>query len=148
MRKHRRKNVAYVGFMDLEKAYDRVNREALWQGLRMNGVGGKLLNGIKSAYVGSLACVTVKVCESDCFRVDSGVRHVCIMFPWLFNVYMDELMELKMGMGRRGVKFQDEGRERRLAGLLYADDLVLCDESKEYLKPIVGRFTECVGEEV
>ena len=33
----------YVGFMDLEKAYDRVNREALWQVLRMY-VGGKLLN--------------------------------------------------------------------------------------------------------
>ena len=49
-----------MGFMDLEKAYDRVNREALWQVLRMNGVGGKLLNGIKSIYVSSLACVRVK----------------------------------------------------------------------------------------
>ena len=38
----------YVGLMDLEKAYDRVNREALWQVLRMYDVGGKLLNGIKS----------------------------------------------------------------------------------------------------
>ena len=28
-----------VGFIDLEKAYDRVNREALWQVLRMCGVG-------------------------------------------------------------------------------------------------------------
>ena len=41
----------YVGFMELEKAYDRVNREALWQVLRMCDVGGKLLNGIKSIYV-------------------------------------------------------------------------------------------------
>ena len=45
---HRRKNVVYVGFMDLEKVYDRVNREALWQVLRMYDVIGKLLNGIKS----------------------------------------------------------------------------------------------------
>ena len=50
----------YVGFMDLEKAYDRVNREALWQVLRMYDVGGKVLNGVKSRYVNSLACVGVK----------------------------------------------------------------------------------------
>ena len=41
--------------------------------------------------------------ESECFRIDSGVRQVCIMFSWLFNVYMDAVMkEVKMGMGRRG----------------------------------------------
>ena len=39
----------YVGFKGLEKAYDRVNREALWQVLRMHDVGSKLLSGIKSA---------------------------------------------------------------------------------------------------
>ena len=50
MKKHRRKNVVYVGFMDLEKAYDMVNREALWQILRIYDVGGKLLNGIKSVF--------------------------------------------------------------------------------------------------
>ena len=40
----------YVGLKDLEKAYDRVNREALWQVLRMYDVEGKLLGGIKSMY--------------------------------------------------------------------------------------------------
>ena len=44
-----------------EKAYDKVNREALWQMLRMYDVGGKLLNEIKSIYVNSLACIRVKV---------------------------------------------------------------------------------------
>ena len=48
-----RKNVVYVGFIDLEKVYDRVNRKGLWQVLRMHDVGGKLLSGIKSIYVDS-----------------------------------------------------------------------------------------------
>ena len=69
----------YVGFMNLEKAYDRVNREALWEVLRVYDVDSKLLNGIKGVYVNSLGCVTVKGCESECFRIDSGVRWVCIM---------------------------------------------------------------------
>ena len=46
--------------MYLEKAYHRVNREALWQVLRMYDVGGKLLNCIKSVLVNRLACVRVK----------------------------------------------------------------------------------------
>ena len=46
----------YVGFMDLWKAYDRDNREALWQVMRMYDAGGKLLKNIKSMYVNSLAC--------------------------------------------------------------------------------------------
>ena len=43
MRKHERKNIVDVGFTDLEKAYDRVNREALWQVLRMYDAVVKLL---------------------------------------------------------------------------------------------------------
>ena len=34
-----KKNALYVGFMDLEKPYDRVKREALWQALRIYDVG-------------------------------------------------------------------------------------------------------------
>ena len=53
-----------MGFMDLEKGYDRVNRESLWQVLRMHDVVSKLLNGMKSMYFNSLACVRVKGGES------------------------------------------------------------------------------------
>ncbi len=40
----------YAAFMDLEKAYDRVDREALWSVLRIYGVGGQLLKGIQAFY--------------------------------------------------------------------------------------------------
>ena len=46
-----------MGFIVLEKAYNRVNREALWQVLRMYDVGGKLSGRFKSISVGNLACV-------------------------------------------------------------------------------------------
>ncbi len=38
----------YVAFMDLEKAYNRVNREALWSVLRIYDVGRQLLKGIQA----------------------------------------------------------------------------------------------------
>ena len=49
---------------------------------------GKLLNGVKSMYINNLACVRVKGGESECFRIDSGVRRGCIISPWFFNVYI------------------------------------------------------------
>ena len=44
-----------MGFMNLEKAYDRVNKEAQFQVLRMYYTGDQLLSGINSMYVNSLA---------------------------------------------------------------------------------------------
>ena len=109
----------------------------------MYDVGGKLLNGIKSIYVNNLACVRVKGSESKCFRIYGGVRQVCIMSLWLFNVYMDAVMnEVTMGMGKREVRFQEQGREGRLPGLLYVDDLVLCGESEKNLRARARRFVE------
>ena len=65
------------------------------------------------------------------------------MSSWLFNVNMDAVMKkVKMGIGRRGVRFQEERRKWRLPDLLYADDLVLWGESEEDLRAIVGWFVE------
>ena len=36
----------YMGFIDLEKTYYRVNMEALWQVLKMYDMVGKILSGI------------------------------------------------------------------------------------------------------
>ena len=54
----------YVGFIDLGNAYDRVNREALCQLLRMYDVLVKVLSGIKSSYVDRSAFVRVKFGKS------------------------------------------------------------------------------------
>ncbi len=40
------KNVFWA-FMDLEKACDRIDREGLWNVLRLYGLGGRLLKGVQ-----------------------------------------------------------------------------------------------------
>ncbi len=49
----------FAAFMDLEKAYDRVDRKGLWEALRVYGVGGKLLEGVRSFYETASASVRV-----------------------------------------------------------------------------------------
>lgn len=47
MGKDRKLHAAYV---DLEKAYDRADRKSLCNVLRIHGVGGKVLDGIRLSY--------------------------------------------------------------------------------------------------
>src|SRR5678815_3270400 len=97
--------------MDLQQAYDRINREDLWQVLVIYDVGGKLLNGIKSMYGDSEACVRINRVESDWFNINSRVRLGCVMSPWLSNLYMDGAMkELEMGVAGDVVRMMENGR--------------------------------------
>ena len=52
-----------LGFIDLQQAYDRINREALWQVLMIYGVSGRLWNGIKSMHVNSEASLRINGVE-------------------------------------------------------------------------------------
>ena len=71
----------YLAFLDLEKAYDRADREAMWNVLRLYGVGGKLLKAVKSSYVRNKACVRVGNEMNDWFPVSVGLRPGSVMLP-------------------------------------------------------------------
>ena len=47
-----------------------------------------------------------------------------------------------MRMRSRRVRSLEDGREWRLPGLLYEDDLIFCGESEEDLRAMVKRFVE------
>ncbi len=50
---------AYVAFIDFEKAYDRIEWTAMWDVLKVYGVGGSLMNGVKAFYKDAKAHVKV-----------------------------------------------------------------------------------------
>ncbi len=68
----------YAAFMDLEKAYDRINWLALWEVLKIYGVGGKLLSAIKSFYEEASACVKISGETSE----HSEMRHSAGICSW------------------------------------------------------------------
>ena len=61
-------------FMDIEKAYDRVDREALWKVLCKYGVRGKLLDAVRGFYVNNRVCVRVDGVKGRKFEVKVGLR--------------------------------------------------------------------------
>ena len=60
VKNHEKKQMVYVYFRGLEKAYNMVRKEVVGLVLTMQDVGGKLFNNIKSIYVTGLDSVRVK----------------------------------------------------------------------------------------
>ncbi len=60
--------------MDLEKAYDRVDRKVLWYVLNIYDVGGQLMEQIKAFYRVVRTCMKVNVGFSGGFALGAGVR--------------------------------------------------------------------------
>ncbi len=95
----------FAAFMDLKKTYDRVDRKGLWGTLRVYGVGGQLLKGIRSFYENASASVWVNGELSESFNIEVGVRQGCVMSPWLFNIYMDGcIREMKVRVWDLGAR--------------------------------------------
>ena len=65
----------FCAFMDLEKAYDTIDRHGMWQMLRVFGVVEKLLKAVQSFYIDSSVCVIVGPDVSGWFPVNVGLRH-------------------------------------------------------------------------
>ena len=132
-----------VAYMDLEKAYDRIDRNAMWRVLGVYGINGKLLRAIQSLYSESEACVRICRREGDWFRVKVGLRQGCVMSPWLFNLFMDGVMkEVREKAGEIGACLWDTKRncEWNVEWLVFADDTVLVGDSEEKLERLVEVF--------
>ena len=133
----------YVAYINLEKAFDRVDREAMWRVLGMYGINGQLLKAMQNLYEKSEACVRVCREEGEWFEVGVDLRQGCVMSPWLFNLFMDAVMkEVREKAGDVGVTLWDEKRnvEWKVDWLMFADDTVLLGDSEEKLERLVQEF--------
>ena len=119
----------FMAFIDLEKAYDRVNRVKLWEALKQAQVGEGLVRAIQSLYVECEVRVKVGEKHSEWFEVEQGVRHAQGCTPWLFNVFSDFIVKEASEGFKEGVRL---GKEN-IDFLLFADDMVLAADSEESL---------------
>ena len=75
--------------IDLRKAFDSLNRDALWRILGLCVVPPKLINLISELYCGTKSAVRCGGTISDLFSVVTGVRQGCVLARTLFSTFMD-----------------------------------------------------------
>ena len=139
-------------FIDLQKAYNTIDRTLLWQVLTRIGVPPQIIAVIRQFHDGMRACVRPDdgVC-SDWFEVEQGLRQGCVLSPLLFSIFfaavlnlvlqrfseepaiLAELVHLKEPSTSIGPEPATDYVRRAVWGMLYADDACIVSRSSQGL---------------
>ena len=158
----RRRIPLYMCFVDLQKAYDSVDRELLWKVLARAGVPEEMIAVIRQFHDGMQAQVRMHDGElSDWFEVMQGLRQACVLSPLLFNIFfaaatvlvrfseddtiLKHLVYLEEEAGV-GAGTPLERARRAVWGMVYADDAGVVSRSQEGLTRMMTTIVEVFGE--
>ncbi|KAG7304556.1 hypothetical protein JYU34_011506 [Plutella xylostella] len=146
----------YMAFVDLNKAFDTVSREGLYEVLSKIGCPPKLLSIIRSFHDTMNGSVIFDGEKSEPFAVNRGVRQGCVLAPTLFGIFFSALLLTAFENCDVGVHLhtRKDGRLFNISllkskrkrqdliarELLYADDAALVANSESELQELVTRF--------
>ena len=148
----------YSVFIDLTKAFDTVNREALWKVLERLGCPPKFIQIIKLFHTGMNGQVLAGGETTEEFEISNGVKQGCVLAPVLFNIFFTSMLSHACKDLDKGVylKYRLDGSLfdlRRLSAktktsldllqeALFADDCALVAHSESDLQSMLNRFAE------
>lgn len=120
----------FCSFVDLEKAFDWINRDMLLYKLLSNNIDGKMYFALKSLLSNTYACVQLSnTIQTAWFSNDYGVRQGDNISPTMFSLFINDLVSYlkeKCPVLHLG--------DAALNCLLYADDMVLIAENEQDLQ--------------
>ena len=119
----------FTAFIDFRKAYDKVDRDILFEKLKGLGINGIFLRNIEAMYKNVSYSINLKNGHLDPIKSTLGLKQGCPLSPMLFNLYIDDINEI----------FDDQCdpvtvHDLRLNHFLYADDLALLSLSQSGLQ--------------
>ena len=125
----------YCLFVDFTKAFDSVSHSCLWYKLLVDGAHGRLLHTLRSMYNKLKSSVITPEGITEFFHVHIGVRQGCQLSTFLFNHYLNELVDLNKYQGGQGAFVSEIFPNIML--LLYADDLIQCTDTVGRLQKLI-----------
>lgn len=86
------KSKVYIEFINLEKAFNRVQHHKMWKSLERRGVDMKLVRDIKSLYKRNIKYIVSRNMRSVEFETWDGLRQG-VMRLTLFTVFVDDIIK-------------------------------------------------------
>ena len=126
--KREKKNVI-IALLDITKAYDRVDREYLWQKLCQYKFPVKFVNILRKMYTGTMCTLKFQGITTNPKEIKLGLKQGCVMSPILFALYIADLGR-KLENSGLGVSMGNNV----IPGLFFADDMLLWETEKNFQK--------------
>ncbi len=132
------KRSTYCAFIDLEKAFDWLNRDLLFSKLIDNNIDGEMYFAIKSLLSATQSKITLSGEVSTAwFDVSSGVRQGDPLSPTLFSLFINDFVTY-LKDNNATFKFGNHN----INSLLYADDMVLFANSEHELQTSLNLLSQ------
>ena len=123
----------YCAFLDLEKAYDSVWRQAMFKKLdKLHKIPGDTLIWIKSMYANTKSCTRVGNKLSSIYQTHNGLQQGALSSPILFNLYINDLIT-ELNQVQAGIHINNLA----INNLLFADDIMLIASNKQQLQQLL-----------
>ena len=123
-----------VAFLDLEKAFDSIPRDIVWNCLKRRGVGGRLLGSIVSLYRKTRNYVRTGNLQSEEFLTRDGLRQGGVLSPTLFNLVMDDVIKSTKGKMKTLKAGYRKMEVTAISTCVFADDVAIFARSEQDLQ--------------
>jgi sorting nexin-29 len=138
-----------VAFLDIKKAYDMVDRDILWERMAKLEIPDDFVRIVKSIYFNCGYVFQLGRVQTEKISSHRGLKQGCPFSSLLWIIYMRVLEDRLMESGF-GVKFENctdkNGKWCTIPGLMFADDIMLMEDSGERLQYLLD-ITATFGEE-
>ena len=122
----------FTAFIDMQKAFDWLDRDLLLYKLLNYGINGRIYNAVKQLYSQTTSTIRLNGLYTPWFGVNSGVRQGDSLSATLFNFYVNDFI-----VGRNSHISVVDNNGINVCSLLYADDLVVFADSEAELQCLI-----------
>jgi hypothetical protein len=116
----------YIAFVDLERAFDNVEWNRMFNTMEKLGLDYNDRRIIYQLYKDQVATIRTQDGRNMEAKINKGVRQGCNLSPALFNMYMEEAIKEIEEQGIKGIKVNGE----EINMIRFADDIAIVAENE------------------
>ena len=140
-------------FVDFSKAFDSVDRERMFEILKLYGIPDKIVSAIKVLYSNTTSTILSPDGETSPFSILAGILQGDTLAPFLFIIVVDYVLRMSVdNISSKGLEITPRRSSRYPAKHLtdtdFADDIALISESLANAQSLLNALEQasnCVG---